>query len=177
MRKLLDGLYLAAGALAGACVVAIFLIMVVGSAMREMGFRTGGTDDVVSWLTAAAAFLAMAHTFKHGDFVRVGLLLDQLGPPTRRAAEIAALLVGSVCCVYLALAGVRYVQEGMRVGEIANGLIAIPLWIPQLSFVAGTGLFALAMLDELVCVLAGAKPSYVTAQEDRHARGDFSSEV
>jgi TRAP-type C4-dicarboxylate transport system permease small subunit len=177
MRKILDWLFLVSGAIAGVCVVAIFVVMVVASAMRELGFRTGGTDDAVSWLTAAAAFLAMAHTFKHGDFVRVGLLLEWLSPPKRQAMEVFCLIVGSICAVYLTVAGVRYVYEGWKVGEMSNGLIVLPLWIPQLSFVLGAGLFALAMLDELVHTFKGNKPTFVTAQEERHAKGDFSSEV
>ena len=47
----------------------------------------GGINDMVSWLCAAAAFLAMAHAFKHGDFVRVTLLLDNLGAAARRVSR------------------------------------------------------------------------------------------
>jgi hypothetical protein len=41
----------------------------------------------------------------------------------------------------------------------------------------GAGLLLVAILDELVRVLSGQKPSYVAAAEDRAARGDFSAEV
>ena len=56
-------------------------------------------------------------------------------------------------------------------------MIAMPLWIPQLSFVVGAMLLAIAVIDELVAVLRGETPSYVRAVEERHARGDFSEEV
>ena len=84
MRRFLDRLYDAAGVLAGLCVLAIFVVMIGAAVMRQLGLRTGGTDDIVAWLCAAAGFLAMAHTFRHGDFVRVVLLLDRL-PPARAA--------------------------------------------------------------------------------------------
>jgi TRAP-type C4-dicarboxylate transport system permease small subunit len=64
-----------------------------------------------------------------------------------------------------------------RFGEMANGLIAIPLWIPQLSLPIGACLLAVAVVDELVLVLRGSKPSYQAAIEERHARGDFSEDV
>ena len=38
-------------------------------------------------------------------------------------------------------------------------------------------LLLIAVLDELVIVLRGGKPTYVAAVEERHARGDFSSDV
>jgi len=33
------------------------------------------------------------------------------------------------------------------------------------------------MVDELILVLRGGRPTYVTAVEARHAQGDFSSDV
>jgi hypothetical protein len=56
-------------------------------------------------------------------------------------------------------------------------MVAIPIWIPQLSFVVGAFIFVVAVADEWVCVLRGGKPSYVTRVEERHARGDFSEEL
>jgi TRAP-type C4-dicarboxylate transport system permease small subunit len=60
---------------------------------------------------------------------------------------------------------------------MANGLLAIPLWIPQTSFVVGSWLFFIAVLDEMLLVLRGHRPSYVTAVEKRHAQGDFSADI
>jgi hypothetical protein len=33
------------------------------------------------------------------------------------------------------------------------------------------------MIDELVTVVQGGKPSYQRAVEERHAKGDFSSDI
>lgn len=177
MRKLLDWLYEASGALAALFVVAIFITMVGASILREAGVKTGGADDLVSWMCAAAAFLAMAPTFRRGDFVRVGLFIESTAPKMRQALEILSLVLASIFSVYLTVAGTRYVIEGYRINEMAAGLIVIPLWIPQVSFVFGAGLFTIAVLDELLTVLKGGKPSYVTAVEERHARGDFSEDM
>lgn len=177
MRRLLDALYRAAAVLAALAVFAIFVVMIGAALMRQFGLATGGTDDIVSWLTAAAAFLAMAQTFRHGDFVRVVLVLDRLGPAHRRAVEIACLAIGALFVASLAFAGIRFVIESYEFNDIANGLIAMPLWIPQLSFAVGAILFLVAILDELVSVLRGRKPSYVEAIEARHARGDYSEDM
>ena len=177
MRKFLDKIYDIAGYAAGVSVLGIFLTMIVTTGMRQFGLRTGGTDDVVSWLAAAAAFLGMAHTFRHGDMVRMTLVFEQLSPRLRHCAEIVALLVGTVVCAYLAYWVVFSVHESRQLEDMSNGLIVIPLWIPQLSFIAGAVLLAVAMADELLHVLAGNRPRYVTAVEERHARGDFSEDV
>ena len=67
-----------AGYLAGAFMVAIFVLMMVLSAGRPVGFNIPAGDDFVSWCMAAMAFLGLAHTFRHGEMIRVGLLIDRL---------------------------------------------------------------------------------------------------
>ena len=177
MRRALDLLYDAAGYLAAFFIFAIFAVMIGSSVLREFGFKTGGTDDVVSWMCAAAAFLAMAHTFRRGDFVRVVLLLERLGPAKRRALEIACLAIAAVFLGALAWAAGRFVYDSWDFNDMPSGLIALPLWIPQSSFVLGALLLFLAALDELVTVLRGHKPAYVLAVEERHARGDFTEDI
>jgi hypothetical protein len=51
------------------------------------------------------------------------------------------------------------------------------MWIPQLSFAMGSLLLLIAIVDELFLVLQGQVPTYVREVEERHARGDFSSDV
>ena len=151
--------------------------MIGQTLMRELGMRTGGTDDIVAWFCAAAAFLAMADTFKRGDFVRVGLLLESLGPRTRQAFEVGSLGVATTFCGYLAFWACRVAYESWQFHDMANGLIVIPMWIPQLSFVVGSSILCLAVLDEFCIVLTGRRPTYVIATEERHARGDFTEDV
>lgn len=177
MRRFLDRLYGGAGVLAGLAVLAIFVVMIGAAVMRQLGLATGGTDDIVSWLTAAAAFLAMASTFRHGDFVRVLLLVDRLPAARRRVLEVVCLLIATAFIAFLALAAVRFVHESYAFNDIANGMIPMPLWIPQLTFAVGALLLLVAMLDELVTVVRGGTPTYVRAVQERHASGDFSEDM
>lgn len=177
MRRTLNFIYSAAGYLAALFIFAIFVVMIGQTVMREFGMRTGGTDDIVAWFCAAAAFLAMADTFKRGDFVRVGLLIEHLGPGMRKVFETGSLAVATAFCGYLAFWAARFTYESWQFNDMANGLIVIPLWIPQLSFVVGSLILCVAVADELVIVLRGERPTYVIAVEERHARGDFSEDV
>ena len=177
MRRWLDRLYLAAGAVGAFFVLVIGVLMIGQSVLRELGVRTGAVNDVVAWCCAAASFFAMAHAFKHGDFVRVTLLLDAVPAGTRRALELAALTIGTVAVGYLAWWACRFTYDSWRFNELAQGLLPIPIWIPQSSFALGALLLLVAMVDELILVLRGGRPTYVTAVEARHAQGDFSSDV
>ena len=177
MRRFLDRLYLASAALGATFILLIMLLMVGQSVAREFGVRTGAINDIVAWFCAAASFFAMAHAFKHGDFVRVTLLLDSLPARPRRVLEITSLTLASVAVAYLAYWANRFTYDSWVFEEKSQGLLPIPIWIPQASFALGSILLLVAVLDELVIVLRGHKPSYVTAVEERHAHGDFSSDI
>jgi TRAP-type C4-dicarboxylate transport system permease small subunit len=174
LRRFLDRLYDAAGALAAVCLASIAAVMLAQAAMRELGFLLRGADDIVSWLCAATAFLALGHTFRRGELVRVGLVIDHLPPRLRRAVGAAALGVALAFVGYMVYAVVRFVYQSWAFEEVAQGLIQIPIWIPQMSFVLGAGIFFVAVLDEFVVVVRGGKPAYEAAEEDRRARKDFS---
>jgi len=177
IRRTLDGLYALGGALAALCVLAILLLMIGASVGRYLNWRVSWINDVVAWLCAAAAFLGMAYSFRHGDFVRVTLLLESVPPRARRGLEIASLSVAMVATAYLGWWAARFTWESWEFKDIAGNMVAIPIWIPQLSFVAGALILVVAVLDECVGVLRGGKPSYVARVEERHARGDFSEEL
>jgi TRAP-type C4-dicarboxylate transport system permease small subunit len=174
LRRFLDRLYAASGALAAVCLAGIAAVMLAQAGMRTAGFLLRGADDMVAWLCAASAFLALGHTFRHGDLVRVSLLLDRLAPGPRRLAEIACLCAAFAVTGYTAWAAASFVYESWRFGELAQGLIQIPIWIPQMSLVLGALILATAVLDELVAVLRGGQPAYRQAEAARLARKDFS---
>ena len=177
LRRALDRLYLASGALGAFFIVLIGVLMIAQSVLRELNVRTGAVNDVVAWFCAAAAFFTMAHAFKHGDFVRVTLVLESTSDRTRRALEIMALAIGSLAVGYLAWWACKFTYESWEFNDIAQGLLPLPLWIPQLSFALGSVLLWVAMLDELILVLRGQVPTYVREVQERHARGDFSSDI
>ena len=177
MRRFLDRLYYASGALGALFILALCALMIAQSVLREFGVRTGAVNDVVAWFCAAASFFSMAHAFKHGDFVRVTLLIDSLSEAWRKRFEIAALLVGNIAVAYLAWWACKFTYESWEFNEVAQGLLPLPLWIPQLSFALGSVLLWIALFDELILVLPGQTPTYVREVQERHARGDFSSDV
>lgn len=177
LRRSLDRLYSAAGAAGCACIALIGLLMVAQSVGRQAGVPTGAINDVVAWLCAAAAFLTMADAFRNGDFVRVTLVLERLAPSRRRGLELACLGLAAVSLAYLAFWACRFTWQSWEFKEVAQGLWAVPIWIPQLSFAFGSVLFLVAVLDEWIVVLRGGTPSYTRRVQERHAQGDFSADL
>jgi TRAP-type C4-dicarboxylate transport system permease small subunit len=164
MRVFLDRLYLFAGYLAGAFLISIFLLMMALTVGRPLRINIPAADDFVAWCMAATAFLGLAHTFRSGEMIRVGLLIDRLPPRTRHGAEIVALTVAALVASYFAWHGMQLTYDSWRFHEMAQGVLAIPLWIPQIAYAAGLLILAIAMVDELIHVLSGNKPRYEKAK-------------
>jgi TRAP-type C4-dicarboxylate transport system permease small subunit len=174
LRRALDFVYSASGAAAAVCLAGICVLMLAQAFGREAGVLIRGADDIVAWLCAASAFLALGHTFRNGELVRVGLWLDKLGARGRWLAELFALGVTAAFVGYMLWAVASFIYGSWKFKEVAQGLIQVPIWIPQSSFLVGILIFFVAVVDELVAVLRREKPAYRIAEDARRAAGDFS---
>ncbi|MBB6307828.1 TRAP transporter small permease [Xanthobacter tagetidis] len=160
IRRLLDGLYLAAGWLAGLFLISIFVLMMLLSIGRIVGFNIPSGDDFVAWAMAASAFLGLAHTFRSGELIRVGLVTDRLRGRAKRVVELGCLVIGTLTVGYFAWNAVILNWDSYRFDDISQGVVAVPLWLPQLGYSVGLVMLAIAFADELVHALRGGEPRY-----------------
>ena len=160
VRLFLDRLYLFSGYLAGLFLIAIFILMMLLSAGRPLGLNIPAGDDFVAWCMAATAFLGLAHTFRHGEMIRVGLLIDRLAGRTKQVAEIVALLIGVGFTGFFAWHAGVMTWQSWQFNDMSQGVIAVPLWIPQLGYSGGLAILFIAFIDELIHVLRGYSPRY-----------------
>src|SRR5829696_975392 len=160
IRRFLDGLYLWAGYAAGMFLVVIFLLMMALSIGREISLNIPAGDDFVSWCMAAMAFLGLAHTFKSGDMIRVGLLIDHFRGRSRWYFEMFSLVLGVGFVGFFAWHAVQLTYDSWRFNDMAQGVVAMPLWIPQLGYSGGLVILFVAFVDEFVHVVQGGEPRY-----------------
>ena len=170
MRRFLDRLYLFSGYLAGAFVVAIFILMMLLSVGRPLGLNIPSGDEFIAWSMAATAFLGLAHTFRHGEMIRVGLLIDRFKGRARWWFDLLSLAAGLGFIAYFTFYAVLMTYDSYRFNDMANGVLPIPLWIPQLGYSGGLVILTIAFIDELFYVLSGKKtrfdkPPPATAEE------------
>ncbi len=177
MRRPLDWLYRASAVLAALSLLGIFLAMMAQVVLREMGRQFPGADDLVAYLTVATSFFALAWTFKRGELIRVGLFIEKLPPGLRRWMEALVLSLAVALTATIAWFTFSDAMFSREIEEVAQGTVPFPIWIPKLAMPLGAGILCIAIAEELVAVLAGRTPRYVSAAAERTARGDFSAEV
>ena len=106
---------------------------------------------------AGAGFLALAHTLKRGEHIRVTLLLASLHGAARRALELWALGAASLLSALSAYYSCRLSWQSYRFHDVSTSNDATPLWIPQLAMAAGTLILTIALVDELLLEMRGAR--------------------
>jgi TRAP-type C4-dicarboxylate transport system permease small subunit len=71
-----------------------------------------------------------------------------------------SLTVASAFIGYFTRQTGRLAHDSWRFNDMSTGVVSVPLWIPQLAMVIGLGILLIALLDELVIVARGGRPSY-----------------
>ncbi len=157
LRRSLDRIYDAAGYLAALFLVGTLAMVMLGIVGRLLDFHVPGTDAYAGYCTAAAGFLALAHTLKRGEHIRVSLVLEHVGAGSRRVLEISSLVMACALAVAFAYFSVRLAAQSCDFNDVSTANDATPLWIPQLTMAAGTLVLALAFIDELLLELIGKR--------------------
>jgi TRAP-type C4-dicarboxylate transport system permease small subunit len=157
MRRALDALYDAAGYLAALFLAGTLAMVLVGIAGRLLNFYVPGTDSYAGYCMAACGFLALAHTLKRGEHIRVSLILEHVGTNARRRLERAALVLATLLAALFAYYSIRLAFQSWQFNDVSTGNDATPLWIPQLTMAAGTLILLIAFADELVLELKGRR--------------------
>ena len=167
VRRALDALYDAAGILAALFMVGTLAMVLAGIGSRLTGWFVPGTDAYAGYCMAAAGFLALAHTFRRGEHIRVTLVMEHVGQKARRGLELWSLAAACVLGAAFAFYSAKLAWQSWDFNDISTGNDATPLWIPQLAMALGSLVFAIALIDALVLEWQG-KRRYSTPAEALH---------
>ena len=168
LRRCLDALYDGAAALAALFMVLLLVMVLLSIIGRQLHFNLPGVDAYAGYMMAATGFLALAHTLKRGEHIRVTLLLSALTGSTRRAFEIWSLFAAALLASLAAFYSAKLAWQSYTFHDISTSNDATPLWLPQLTMALGTLVLAIAFIDELVLELRGARAVAVPAEALRN---------
>ena len=157
MRRLLDALYDGAAALAAVFMVLLLVMVLLSILGRQFHFHVPGTDAYAGYMMAAAGFLALAHTLKRGEHIRVTLLLSALRGKARHAhgglGAVRGHAAGRAVGLLQRAAGVaeppvqRHLHRQRRHAAVD----------PAAGDGLGTMILLIAFIDELVLELRGRR--------------------
>ena len=160
MRAFLNRIYDSAAALA-ALFMCVMLVMVLLSIVgREFHFHLRGTDAYAGYCMAASGFLALAHTLKRGEHIRVTVLISRFNGAWLKGIELWALGMATFLACLMAYYSIRLSWQSYTFHDISTSNDATPLWIPQIAMAVGTLVLAIAFIDELVLEWLGKRVAF-----------------
>lgn len=164
MRKLLDGLYDGAAWLAALFMIGVLAMVLLSIVSRLLHFHVPGTDAYAGYAMAGAGFLALAHTLKRNEHIRVTLVIGKLRGTGRRALELWALTAAVLLSGLFAFYSVRLAWQSRLFNDISTSNDATPLWIPQIAMAVGTLVLLIAFIDEWVLEFRGQRARQADAE-------------
>ena len=167
-RRALDALYAGAAALAALFMVLLLVMVMLSIVSRQLHVNLPGTDAYAGYMMAGAGFMAMAHTLKRGEHIRVTLLIAALGGRWKRGFEVWALFAASALATLSAFYACKLAWLSHLFHDVSTANDATPLWIPQLAMAAGSIVLAIAFIDELVLELRGRRVAVQTDEAAHH---------
>ncbi len=169
MRAALELLYKTSGLAAGFFLVAIGALTAAQILGRLAGFAAYSFDDFAGFSMAASSFLGLAYTLRASEHIRMTLVLHHTRPPLRRALEVVCLVVATSLVGLFAWFTCDMTLTSYQLGDVSQGLVPVPLWIPQSGMALGLVVLAIAFVDDLVAALRGRPTSYADSEARRAA--------
>ncbi len=169
MRRFLDRLYGVAGAISAICILLICFVVAAQISLNILA-RIGGAAlaftipsyaDFSGFFLAASSFMGLAYALRKGAHIRVNLLIRLLPNRFRLLLEVLTLLGGAAMAGFATWYAVVLTMQSRAFGDMSPGIIAVPIWIPQVFMVVGLGLLALAFLDTAIETLIRGAPVLV----------------
>ena len=154
---LLHRLYQACGLLSALALVAICGLILAQIVARGLGGMVRDAEEFAAWSMAAAGFLGLPYALHHGAHIRVEVVTRFMPVPLRRPAELLSTLVALALSAYLAWYVALFVYDSWRFHEVSQGLVPVPMWVPQLPMAVGAVVLAIGFAERLWCVWRGRR--------------------
>jgi len=136
--------------LAALSMIIVLIMVLISMVGRLLNFYVPGADAYAGYAMAASGFLALAHTLKRGEHIRVTLIVGKLTGTGRKAMELWALFAAGALSALIAFYSWRLVMQSRQFHDISTGNDATPLWMPQLFMALGATVLLIALFDEFV---------------------------
>ncbi len=166
MLRFLQKLYDLCGMIAGGLILCICVLISAQICLNAFGRIAPGVlpstipsyADFSGFMLAGATFLSLAHTLRAGGHIRVNLVVSRLPQHMQFYAEVFVLLIATGLIGYATYFMGDLVRESVHYGDVSNGIIPVPLWVPQSVATFGIGLLLVSVVHTLVELLMARAP-------------------
>ncbi|PWQ93385.1 TRAP transporter small permease [Leucothrix arctica] len=155
--KFTQTLYRISAVLSAMFLAGIGLLILAQIVSRLVGSQIPSADDFAAWSMAGSVFLALPATFNANGHIRVTILFKAFGPNVTRVLDVISTLVAIGILAWGTWFVGEYVFESYIYHDVSQGIVAVPLWIPQCAMFVGILLMTIALIEHLITLLKGGE--------------------
>ena len=128
-----------AAAIGACCILVAMVVLILYEILLRSAFASSTyvLDEFIGYGVATMTFLSFAAALKDNVFIRVNLVLSNVGSVPRRWIEVLSCALGTVLFSVIAYYfGKLFLRDFLR-GTVSNSVAEVPLWIPEFTLLLG----------------------------------------
>lgn len=138
------------GALASICLAVLTIIVSLEVFLRYIfNAPTTWVGEVSVYLCMAVGLLGAAYALKLNMLFGITDIVDRLSAKTRRQIRILTNILGVVYSVVFIVKGIQMAWFSYDMEDVSTGLLATPLWIPNLFIPIAGALLAVQFINKV----------------------------
>jgi TRAP-type C4-dicarboxylate transport system permease small subunit len=139
----------------GGAALLLCAIMVTGDVIMRKAFSItmSGSDEISGYVFAVATTWAYSYCLLHRSHVRIDALYNLLPTWLRAILDALGLVLLLLYILYLTNKAIDVFLTSWQRDSVSITTLAVPLWLPQLLWVAGLCWFAFTLVFLLLYVL------------------------
>lgn len=159
--------------------LAIAILVSVDVTVRKL-FNVAfvGTDELAGYALAMATSWSLSYAFLQGSHIRVNVVHMNLKPAAQAWLDILAVLTMAVMVGLLAWQVALLSFDSWSFSAVSNTPLRVPLWVPQVIYLAGVLLFLasalVVLLDSLRRIARRDYLAVVALVEEREQAGEYA---
>jgi TRAP-type C4-dicarboxylate transport system permease small subunit len=137
----------------GGAIIAGWALMAISAATcveilgrKYFNFSFRGLDEIGGYMLAGVSAFGFAYALSKRSHMRVTLLFPYVPASVRSFLNVLAMLTLAAMAVFCAWRGGFEVLDVLMSGKRSNTPLSVPLWMPQIVWLAGMVLFAVGAL-------------------------------
>lgn len=131
--------------------------------IRSLGSPSVWGSEVSVYLMIAIAFLGAGHTWTQGGHFRVTVLVDVLNPRLSRVLDLVCNVIALVFAIGFTIGAYKLAAFSFMLKFTTPTVLRVPIWLLQGLIVVGGVFLALALFEELLCIVSGERRNAAAA--------------
>ncbi len=123
--------------------------------MRKFGMPTKWTEEFSQIAQIWCVYLGVAFALQKKSLIIVDIIGDNINVTVRKILDMFALTLTAVFCVLVSINSFKDISYSLKTSATTDSVLAIPMWIIQISLLIGLGLLFLQCISEVYKTFTG----------------------